>query len=72
MVSTCSDVLAIADSARTTQLLQAAFNVIDATLTGHGHRKYGFEDWDCHFECVECDHRNYHSRFGVTEGMDKL
>ena len=49
MVSRDSDVLAIADSARTTQLLQAAFNIIDATLAGHRHCEDRFEDWDRHF-----------------------
>jgi hypothetical protein len=49
MVSEYSDVWAIADSARTTQLLQAAFNVIDATLAGHRHCEYCFKDWDRHF-----------------------
>jgi hypothetical protein len=39
----------LADSARTTQLLQAAFNVINTTLAGHGHREDGFEDWQSHF-----------------------
>jgi hypothetical protein len=39
----------LADSARTTQLLQAAFNVIDATLAGHGHRKNSLKDWQSHF-----------------------
>lgn len=40
--------MTIADSARTTQLLQAALNVINTTLAGHRHRKNGFKDWDCH------------------------
>jgi hypothetical protein len=44
--------MAIADSARTTQLLQAAFNIVDAALAGHRDRKYSFKDWNCHLENV--------------------
>jgi hypothetical protein len=41
----------LADSARTTQLLQAAFNVVDTTLAGHGYRENGFKDWQSHDVC---------------------
>jgi hypothetical protein len=42
--------MSLANSARTTELLQAAFNVIDATLAGHRHRKNGLEDWQSHVD----------------------
>jgi hypothetical protein len=40
----------MAESARTTQLLQAAFDVIDATLASHRHREDGFKSWNRHIE----------------------
>lgn len=43
----------VADSARTTQLLQAALNVIDAALAGHGYRENGFEDGYRHLGCLK-------------------